>query len=301
NSIIQYLSLENFGAFFLSNINMKRIAIQGIQGAFHEIAAIQYFGNNIETVNCEKFKQIFELVSNGSVHYGVVAIENTIAGSLLGNYNLLKESKVKIIGELSLHITQNLMALPGTTIETIREIYSHPIAIQQSMEFLSNYPHIKLIEWSDTASSAQKIATEQLHNTGAIASKYAAELYGLQILASEIETHKMNYTRFLIIQRNSHDVPENNKASLCFELGHQPGSLVDVLTVFKNEEINLTKIQSLPILGRPYQYSFYIDLEWKDRARYDIALNKALKIVSNLSVLGEYVRDEKFNHEMIQI
>ncbi|OQA94284.1 MAG: P-protein [Bacteroidetes bacterium ADurb.Bin217] len=279
---------------------MKRIAIQGIKGAFHEIAALQYFGQDIETVNCDKFKHIFELVSSGAVEYGVVAIENTIAGSLLGNYNLLKESKVKIIGELSLHITQNLMALPGTTIEDIREVYSHPIAIQQSMDFLSNYPHMRLIEWSDTASSAQKISVEQLKNTAAIASKHAADLYGLEILASEIETHKMNYTRFLVIQRNSHDVPQNNKASLCFELGHQPGSLVDVLTVFKNEEINLTKIQSLPILGHPYQYSFYIDLEWKDRTRYDIALNKALKIVSNLSVLGEYIRDEKFNHEILQ-
>lgn len=279
---------------------MKRIAIQGIKGAFHEIAAIQFFGNDIETINCDKFKQVFDAVTNRKAEFGVVAIENTIAGSLLSNYLLLKDSKVKVIGETSLHITQNLMALPGTKIDEITEVYSHPIAIQQSLEFFNNYPKIKLIEWADTASSAKKVSAEKLKNTGAIASKQAAELYGLEILAEEIETHKMNYTRFLIIQLKSSDLPENNKASICFELGHNPGSLVDVLAVFKAEEINLTKIQSLPILGRPYQYTFYIDLEWKDRKKYDKALNSVLKIVSNLSVLGEYKRDEKFNHEILQ-
>ena len=278
---------------------MKRIAIQGIRGAFHEMAAIQYFGADIETINCDKFKNIFEAVQSGDADFGIVAIENTIAGSILGNYSLLKDSKVKIIGEISLHITQNLMALPGTKIEDISEVYSHPIAILQSKEFFNDFPKMKLIEWSDTASSAQKIAEEKLANTAAIASEYAAELYGLEIIAQKIETHKMNYTRFLVVQRNANDVPENNKASICFEVGHQPGCLVEVLLVLKNNDINLTKIQSMPILGSPYQYSFYIDLEWKDRKKYDKALNSILKIVSNLSVLGEYERDEKFNHEAL--
>lgn len=274
---------------------MKQVAIQGVKGAFHELAALQFFGTDIHTICCERFSHIFDLVASGKADYGVVAIENTIAGSLLGNYNLLKESKLRIIGEISLHITQNFMALPGTSIDSIQEVYSHPIAIQQSIDFLANYPHIKIIEWADTASSAKKIADEQLANTAAIASKYAAELYGLEIIAPEIETHKLNYTRFLIIHRNSSDADTNNKASLCFELGHQPGSLVDTLMVLKSEDINLTKIQSLPILGHPYQYSFYIDLEWTDRTRYDSALNKMLKIVSNLSVLGEYKHDASFN------
>ncbi|MCL2328573.1 MAG: prephenate dehydratase [Bacteroidetes bacterium] len=276
---------------------MKKIAIQGIKGAFHEIAALKYFGSDIETVNCVQFKTIFELVQQGRVDYGIVAVENTIAGSILSNYLLLKNSKVKISGEISLHITQNLMALPGVGLHQIKEVYSHPIAIQQSSEFFNDYPQFKLIEWSDTASSAQKIAEEKLMNAAAIASEYAAELYGLEIIAPHIETNKRNYTRFVIIERCAHDVPENNTASLCFELTHQPGSLVDVLSVFKQEGLNLTKIQSLPILGRPYEYSFYVDVEWTDHKKYDKALNTILKIVSNLSVLGEYKHDENFNRE----
>lgn len=275
-----------------------KIAIQGIKGAFHEIAAKKFFSSDIESINCNKFKQVFDLVQSGEAEYGVVAIENTIVGSIMENYGLLKESKLKIVGEISLHISQNLMALPGTKIEDISEVYSHPMAILQANDFFSDYPEIKLIEWSDTASSARKIAEEKLENTGAIASVHAAELYGLEILAREIETSKKNYTRFLIIHKRSQDIMENSKASVCFELDHSPGALVDVLQVFKEEEINLTKIQSMPILGSPYKYYFHIDLEWKDREKYDKALNRVLKIVSNLSMLGEYKRDEMFNHEV---
>jgi len=278
---------------------MKTIAIQGIKGAFHEIAALEYFGNNIETIQCTKFKQIFEAVQTGEADFGIVAIENTIAGSILGNYSLLKDSKVKVVGEISLHINQNLMVLPGTKMEDVTEVYSHPIAISQSKEFFNDKPNMKLIEWSDTASSAQKIAEENLIHAAAIASEHAAELYGLEVIAKQIETNTMNYTRFLIITRQAIVSEENNKASICFELGHEPGSLVDVLQAFKSQKINLTKIQSLPILGSPYQYSFYIDLEWGERGNYDKALTDTLQIVSNLSVLGEYKRDEKFNHEIL--
>lgn len=276
-----------------------KIAIQGINGAFHEIAAIEYFGNGIETLNCDKFKQIFDAVKSGEADSGIIAVENTIAGSILGNYGLLKESELKITGEISLHITQNLMALMGTKIADIKEVYSHPMAIMQSSEFFNSYPEIKLIEWSDTASSAKKISEEKLKNTAAIASEHAAKLYGLEVIAYKIETNKENYTRFLIIDRKSKDDSENNKASICFELGHQSGSLANVLIEFKNHDINLTKIQSLPILGSPYKYYFYIDLEWKDRSKYDKSIINVLKIVSNLSVLGEYKRDEKFNHEVL--
>ena len=274
------------GAFFLK-MNMK-IAIQGVNGAFHEIAARQYFGSDIETVNCDQFRDLFRAVEDCTADYGIVAIENTIAGSILENYLLLKRSKLKVIGELNLHITQNLMALPGTRIEDITEVYSHPIAIQQSKDFFDNYPNIKMINWSDTASAAQKVAEEKLTHTAAIASEYAAELYGLQILAAQIQTHKKNYTRFLAISRTAVDSPENDKASICFELTHQPGSLVDVLAEFKNNNINLTKIQSLPILGSPFQYAFYVDLQWSDRSNFDRATSRVLNLVSNLSVLGEY-------------
>lgn len=265
-----------------------KIAIQGVNGAFHEIAAHKYYGSDILTINCEQFRDVFLSVENGEADYGIVAIENTIAGSILENYLLLKKSKLKVIGELNLHITQNLMAMPGVDIENITEVYSHPIAIMQSKDFLDTYPNIKTINWSDTASSAQKIAEEKLYNAAAIASEYAAKLYGLQIIAKNIQTHKKNYTRFLAISRTAIDVPENNKASICFELTHQPGSLVDVLAEFKKNDINLTKIQSLPILGSPFQYTFYLDLEWKERNNFDKAISKVLTLVSNLSVLGEY-------------
>ena len=286
------------GAFFLNDINMK-IAIQGVNGAFHEIAAKEYFGDDITTLNCNQFKDLFSAVEHGTADYGICAIENTIAGSILENYLLLKRSKLKVIGEISLHITQNLMVLPGAKIEDIHEVYSHPIAIQQSKDFLDNYPDMKIINWSDTASSAQKIKEEKLTNAAAIASEYAADLYGLEILARNIQTHKKNYTRVLALSRIPVDSEENNKASICFELTHQPGSLVDVLAEFKKHEINLTKIQSLPILGSPYQYTFYVDLEWKDKNKFDAALAAVLKVVSNLSVLGEYKRDEKFNYEIL--
>ncbi|HMQ67636.1 MAG TPA: prephenate dehydratase [Ignavibacteria bacterium] len=277
-----------------------KVAIQGIRGAFHEIAARQYFDEEIETINCTKFSQLFEIVRSGKAEYGVVAIENTLAGSILENYSLLKDSKLKITGEISLYISQNLMALPGTKTGNITEVYSHPMAILQSNDFFSAYPDIKLIEWSDTASSARKIAEENLLNTGAIASEYAAKLYGLEILAHEIETNKNNYTRFIIIHKKSQDLPENNKASVCFELDHSPGSLTDVLNVLRDHGINLTKIQSLPVIGSPYKYYFHADLEWKDRSKYDLALNKIIKTVSNLSMLGEYKRDEMFNHEAFE-
>lgn len=285
-------------AFFFNKRYMK-IAIQGVNGAFHEIAARDYYGKDIETLNCVQFKDVFEAVERNIADYGIIAIENTIAGSILENYLLLKRSKLKVIGEISLHITQNLMALPGTKIEDVREVYSHPIAIMQSKDFLDNYPGMRLINWSDTASSAQKIADEQLVGTAAIASEYAAELYGLEILARNIQTHKKNYTRFLALSRVAVDQSENNKASICFELTHQPGSLVDVLSVFKNLDVNLTKIQSLPILGSPYQYTFYIDVEWKERNKFDLSLARVLPLVSNLSVLGEYKRDEHFNYELL--
>jgi len=276
-----------------------KIAIQGVNGAFHEIAAKEYFGKDITTLNCNQFKDLFYAVEHGTADYGIVAIENTIAGSILENYTLLKKSKLKVIGEISLHITQNLMVLPGTKIEDVTEVYSHPIAIMQSKEYLDNYPAIKIINWSDTASSAQKIADEHLAHAAAIASEYAAELYGLEIIARQIQTNKKNYTRFLVVSRAAVNSPENNKASVCFELTHQPGSLVDVLAAFKKYEINLTKIQSLPILGSPYQYTFYLDLEWKDKTKFDQSLTNVLKLVSNLSVLGEYKRDEKFNYEIL--
>lgn len=278
---------------------MKKIAIQGVRGAFHELAAFEFFGKDIQTIECEQFSQVFGAVQSGEADYGMVAIENTIAGSIIENYALLKDSKTKVVGEISLHITQNLMTLPGVKLEDLTEVYSHPIALQQSQDYFNDKSQIKLIKWSDTASSAQKIAKEKLTHAGAIASEYAAKLYGLDIIAPEIETNKKNYTRFLVINRECDIDDANNKASLCFEVGHRPGALVDALTVLKNHEINMTKIQSLPILGQPYQYNFYVDVEWQDRNKYNTCLTVLLPIVSNLSVLGEYKRDEKFNHDSL--
>lgn len=272
-----------------------KVAIQGISGAFHEIAAKEFFGEDVETIQCLNFKEVFNKVVKGDAMYAVVAIENTIAGSLLPNYSLIANSRLRVVGEVILHIKQNLLVLPGTKIEDIREVYSHPIAILQTKEFFDDYPNIKLIEWNDTASSAKKIANENLRNAGAIAGTEAGELYGLESLFKGIETNKKNYTRFLVLRKQPIESESNNKASICFELGHYPGALAAILVALSENNINLTKIQSLPIMNKPYEYSFHIDLEWNKRAEFENALKTMILKTSNLSVLGEYQKSEMFS------
>jgi prephenate dehydratase len=230
-------------------------------------------------------------LKKNNADYGIMAIENSLAGSILPNYSLLQNSNMRIIGEIYLRIEQNLVVLPGQRIDQIHEVYSHPMAILQCQDFFDSYPHIKLIESPDTALSAKDIRDNELTGTGAIASRQAAEKYKLEIIAAGIETNKKNYTRFLIIVENNHNNKEIlpvNKASLHFALAHKIGSLSKILSILSYYEINLTKIQSMPIIGKDWEYQFYIDVEIGDYSLYQKSLEAVKPFTSNLGILGEY-------------
>jgi prephenate dehydratase len=271
---------------------VKRVAIQGGAGAFHEIAALHYFGTeNIEIVPTLTFKDLFQSLKHQHADYGIMAIENMVAGSILPNYNLLRTSNMKIIGEIYLRIIQNLVALPGQTIDQIREVYSHPMAILQCQTFFEEYPHIRLIESVDTALSAKEIADKQSKGVGAISSSQAAEKYGLEVMYPSIESNKMNYTRFLILTDKDEQIEfaePVNKSSLQFALAHEIGSLAKILSIFSYFNINLTKIQSLPIVGQEWEYFFYVDVEFSDYKIYQHALDSVKPFTSALEILGEY-------------
>ncbi|MDA3890726.1 MAG: prephenate dehydratase [Salinivirgaceae bacterium] len=268
-----------------------KVAIQGGAGAFHEIAARNYFAEDIDVVPCETFENITTLIANKEIDFGIMAIENTVAGSLIPNYVLLKESVVKIIGEEYLRIKQNLIALSGQKIEDLTEVHSHYMAIAQSRKFFKNYPDIKLVESVDTALSAQKIQEKKLVGKGAIASDLAAEMYGLEILAPGIETNKRNYTRFLILthqENNNNNTQDISKASICFSLPNYQGRLSQVLSVLAFYDLDLTKIQSMPIVGKEFQYFFYVDLAFDKYEKYTQGLTAIKPLVVDLKILGEY-------------
>ncbi|HEU5290006.1 MAG TPA: prephenate dehydratase [Cyclobacteriaceae bacterium] len=265
-----------------------RVAIQGLATSFHEVAALTYFNEPIETVECLSFHQLFESLKHNKADVAVMAIENSIAGSILPNYFLLQDYHFSIAGELYLPIHMHLLALPGVTIKDITSIESHPMAIRQCSEYLHALNGVEIRESDDTALSAKRVKELKLKNTAAIANEYAAKKYGLHILEKRIETHKKNFTRFLILNKRSNGKAEANKASLSFEVANEVGSLADALMTFKNNGINLSKIQSIPIIGRPSEYSIHIDVEWKKRKNYDDAMNQVLRQVKNMNVLGEY-------------
>ena len=286
----------NRAGFFIINKNdfMKKVAIQGVSGAFHEIAARQFFKDEeIEVLPCITFKDLFKALAEDETLLGIIAIENTIAGSLLQNHNLLKESGCMIVGEHKLRIEHNLAALPGQKIEKIKEVYSHPIALMQCEDFLDSHKHIKAIESEDTALSAKEIADNQLTKRAAICSSLAAEKYGLEILAKGIETNKRNFTRFLIIaepalaQELTREI-ELNKSSMVFTLPHEEGSLAKVLSILSFYHVNLTKIQSLPIIGREWEYQFYINLTFDNYDRYRQSLDAIRPLTRDFQILGEY-------------
>ncbi|NEU09723.1 ACT domain-containing protein [Flavihumibacter sp. R14] len=270
----------------------KRVAIQGIRASFHEEAAFKFFGEDIETVECNSFKQTCEEMKHKNADYVVMAIENSIAGSLLPNYSLLREYNFPIVGEVYLPIQLHLLALPGVKFEDIRYVTSHPIAIRQCIDFFDEFPHLQVIESNDTAACAKKIREENLTDTVAIANNLAAKLYNLEIMERRIESNKKNYTRFLILAAKSADEAPINKASLCFQVGNSAGSLARVLNIFAEHNINLTKIQSMPVLGKRNEYNFYVDIDWKDQANYDISIRKVLKHTVNFTIMGEYLRND---------
>lgn len=273
---------------------MKRVAIQGGLGAYHGIAAENYFaGEEVEIIPCVTFRDVFKAIEKEPNAIGIMAIENTIAGSLLQNYELLKEYKMPIAGEFKLRISHCLAALPGQDIHDIKEIQSHPIALMQCANFLNTLPGVKIVEHEDTALAAHDIAAKQLVGHAAICSARAAEIYGLEVLATAIETNKHNFTRFLVFG-NKWSVDEIqkddviNKASVVFTLPHAEGSLSKVLSVFSFYGINLTKIQSLPIIGREWEYQFYVDFQFADLERYKQCVMAIKPLIKEFRTLGEY-------------
>lgn len=273
---------------------MKRIAIQGIAGCFHETAARNYFrGERIETLPCRSFDELFARMADDPALLGIAAIENTIAGSLLPNHELLRRSRAAVVGEQKLRISHVAAALPGQTVADIREVRSHPIALMQCGDFLKAHPAMTVVERDDTAGSAREIAEGRLTGTAAICGADAAEMYGLQILEAGIETSKHNFTRFLVLAdvtlaAQFAEAKRTDKASLLFALPHTQGSLSKVLTVLSFYGINLTKIQSLPIIGREWEYLFYVDVTFDDALRYRQAVEAAKPLTSDFRILGEY-------------
>ncbi len=278
-----------------------KVAIQGIRGSFHDIVARQYFGDKIELIECMSFTEIPILLKNNAVDSAVMAIENSIAGAILPNYALIDEYNLDIEGELYLNIHHNLMALKGQTLKDIKEVWSHPMAILQCRKFFRNHPDIKLIEEKDTAEVAERIQTESLKGIAAIASKEAAQLFNLNIIKGDIQTIKHNSTRFFILKKGKntpyHDSKidgTKNKASIKFITKHNKGSLAEVLDIFAKHEINLTKIQSMPIIDQPWSYAFFIDLMIEDFKLYENALHLINKKVNHLQILGEYHQNKGY-------
>lgn len=272
---------------------MKKIAIQGTLGSYHDIAAHSFFaGEEVELICCNHFSDIFRLMKEDSSILGMLAIENTIAGSLLQNNELIRNSQTQIIGEYKLRISHNFVCLPDEDWEDITEVNSHPIALMQCREFLNEHPQIKVVEGVDTAQSARTIMEQKLHGHSAICSAAAAELYGMKVLQSGIETNKHNFTRFLVVadkweaERNRHG--EVNKANIVFAVKHNVGCLSQVLSILSFYRINLTKIQSLPIIGREWEYLFYVDLTFDDYMRYKQSLDAIAPLTRELKILGEY-------------
>lgn len=276
--------------------SVLRVAIQGVAGCFHDAAARQYFHDRkVETVPCETFHSLFDSLAADASMIGIVAIENTIAGSLLANHELLRQSNLSIVGEHSVRISHVLCALPGETVETITEVNSHPMAFMQCEQYLLQHPNMRMVEKFDTAGSAAEIAAKNLMHHAAVCSELAADLYGLNILEHGIETNKRNYTRFLIIadplvagEMKSRE-EMLNKASVVFTLPHTNGALSKVLTIWSFYDLNLTKIQSLPIIGREWEYRFYVDLTYSSYVRYRQAIEAVKPLTNEFRILGEYI------------
>ncbi len=267
-----------------------RVSIQGFEGCFHQEAAQQFYGKDVEVICCTTFRDVIKIASSKKdSEGGVMAIENSIAGSILPNYNLLQKSNLKIIGEVYLQIKQNLLVNPGVKLTDVKEVHSHPMAIQQCLDFLDKY-NWRIVETEDTALSAKHIHKHHSKHIAAIASKLAAEIYNLDMLAPNIHTLKNNYTRFLILKRDEEvaDVADANKASINFNTDHSKGSLAKVLNTIADAGINLSKLQSMPIPGSDFKYSFHADMEFDTKQQLNAALESIKRQTEALNVLGIY-------------
>lgn len=277
----------------------EKIAIQGFEGSFHEIAAFNFFGKDITTYECDTFQKLFESFEKGKAKYAICAIENSVAGSILPNYARLREFNLEIFGEIYLRIEMNLMALKGQKLSEIEEVHSHPMALLQCTDFFRKHPKIQLIESKDTALSAKEIKEHHIKGRGALGSELAAQYYGLEILGKSIETNKRNFTRFLALKQKSDPLPIEkgiiNKASISFRASHKPGSLAKALTIMGEYGMNLTKIQSLPVLGKEWTYFMYADLEFDHLTQFEEMVKVLEPVVFEFVILGEYTQAIKIN------
>ena len=266
------------------------MAIQGVKGSFHHIVSQQFFDKPVDAIECLTFDQVVDSLITKESDAAIMALENSIAGSIIPNYALINKFGLHIVGEHYLDIQHNLMALPNQNIKEIKEVYSHPMALLQCMEFFKLHPHIKLVEDKDTAEVAQRIQEKQLKGVGAIASAIAAEIFELDILAHSIQTIRHNETRFVIVKRTNSEVPENqiNKASVKFEADHKRGSLAAILNVMSDCKLNLTKIQSLPIVETPWKYAFFVDVTFETYSEFKKAKAIIEIMAQGFKVLGEY-------------
>jgi prephenate dehydratase len=268
----------------------KAVSIQGYEGSFHQVAAQQYFGKDVTVISCATFREVIKIASNKKLSNGaVMAIENSIAGSILPNYTLLQNSKLKIVGEVYLPIKQHLLVNPGVKLEDIHEVHSHHMAIQQCMEYLDKY-NWKLVETDDTALSAKHVHQRKCKHIAAVASKLAADMFQLEIVAPNIHTQKSNYTRFLVLEREEEvgEIPNANKASINFQTNHTKGCLAKVLGIIADEDINLSKLQSMPIAGTNFKYSFHADLEFAAINQFNNTIEKIQSLTEKVSVFGVY-------------
>lgn len=280
-----------------------KLIVQGFPGSFHDEAARQYFGNSrMELIPAKSFNELaLNLANDHSINYGVMAIENSIAGSILQNYRLLRENDFWISGEVYLRISHNLMALPGQKLEDIKEAKSHPMALYQCLDYLNNIEHLSLIETEDTALTAQEISEQNLKSVAAIGSKLAAELYGLDILAAEIETSKVNYTRFVIVSRDGEYTSLGNadKASIYLRVSHNKGSLLKVIEKISNHNINISKLQSFPVMGKMNEYYFHLDLEFDHISQYEACMEEVKTVSFGLDELGIYKKATIYDHQAV--
>lgn len=269
---------------------IKTVAIQGVRGSFHDIVSKEFFNKPVAIIECMTFDRVVDALINKECDAAIMALENSIAGSIIPNYALIDDNQLHIVGEHYLDIQHNLMALPNQSINDIKEVYSHPMALLQCKAFFKQYPHIKLVEDKDTAEVADRIQKQQLKHTGAIASVMAAEIFELNILAHSIQTIKNNETRFVIVKRINSEVTESdiNKASIKFEADHKRGSLATILNVMSDCNLNLTKVQSLPIVETPWKYAFFVDVTFDKYSDFLKAKSLIEIMSSSFKVLGAY-------------
>ncbi len=275
----------------VSTTDKTRVSIQGYEGSFHQVAAEEWFGRDVQVIPCATFREVVRIASNrGESNGGVMAIENSIAGSILPNYNLLQQSDLRVVGEIYLQIGQNLLVNPGVRLEDIREVHSHQMALLQCIDYLERRPGWKLVETEDTALSAKHLAQHRHRHAAAIASRRAADLFGLEILAPDIQTMKNNYTRFLILQPAAGALVEAHpdKASVNFHTDHTRGSLARVLTKIADGGINLSKLQSFPIPGSEWEYSFHADMEFEDIGQFERVIEAMRPVTAELKIYGIY-------------